>query len=127
MNKDYMVVTTVQTFRHRYVMHKDDLRKMNPSHNATDAELCEWAMDTVTLQECDEFSQIHLGEVITDTYECDEDEMLGFFDRDNDYLKGWSRDYKIEWVRKQLHKENEEENDIYTHGMTTPGDVEHDN
>lgn len=101
MTKDYVVVTTISQFRHRYVMHKDDLRKLG-ALDATDADLCDWAKDTVTMQECEEFSQEHLGEVIMDNYECTEDEMLTFFDRDNDYLQSWDRDYKIEWVRKQL-------------------------
>lgn len=101
-NNDYVVVTTVQTFRHRYVMHKDDLSKLNTDVEPTDKDLVDWALDTVTMEECEEFSQEHLGEQIVDHFECTEDEMLGFFDRDNNYLKGWSRDYKIEHVRKCL-------------------------
>ena len=105
MTKDYVVVTTISTFHHRFVMHKDDLRKMNADVNPTDKELADWAMDTVVMQECNEFSQKHLGEQIVDTYECDEDEMLTFFDRDNDYLSEWDRTAKIEWV-SQLIKLN---------------------
>lgn len=107
MTKDYVVVTTVQTFRHRYVMHKDDLRKLNADVEPTEKDLIDWAQDTVTMEECEEFSQLHLGEQICDVYTCDEDEMLTFFDRDNDYLSGWTRDYKIEWVRNQLKVKNE--------------------
>ena len=102
MTKDYVVVTTIQTFRHRYVMHKDDLRKLNADVEPTEADLIDWAQDTVTMEQCDEFSQLHLGEQISDVYTCDEDEMLTFFDRDNDYLSGWFRQYKIDWVRNQL-------------------------
>ena len=101
-DNDYIVVTCISTHRMRYVMHKDDLRKLNTDANPTDKELVDWAMDTVTMEECDEFSQMHLGEQIVDTYECTEDEMLGFFDRDNDYLSGWDRDYKIQHVRNCL-------------------------
>lgn len=102
MTEDYVVVTTISTFRCRFVMHKDDLRKMNTDIKPTDKDLADWAMDTVVMEECNEFSQKHLGEQIVDTYECDEDEMLTFFDRDNDYLSEWDRAAKIEWVRKQL-------------------------
>lgn len=102
--KDYVVVTTVQTFRHRYVMHKDDLRMLNTDIEATNKDLVEWALDTVTCEECVEFSQEHLGEQIVDHFECTEDEMLTFFDRDNDYLKDWDRDYKIQSVRNRLTK-----------------------
>lgn len=107
MTKDYVVVTTVQTFRHRYVMHKDDLRKLNADVEPTEKDLIDWAQDTVTMEECEEFSQLHLGEQICDVYTCDEDEMLTFFDRDNDYLSGWFRQYKIDWVRNQLKVKNE--------------------
>lgn len=102
MTRDYVVVTTISQFHHRYVMHKDDLQKLNDDVHATDADLWDWAMDTVTMEECEEFSQEHLGEVITDSYECTEEEMLTFFDRDNDYLKDWDRDEKIDHVRCQL-------------------------
>ena len=103
-DNDYIVVTCISTHRMRYVMHKDDLRKLNTDVTPTDKDLVDWALDTVTLEECEEFSQLHLGEQIVDHYECTEEEMLGFFDRDNDYLKGWSTDYKIEHVRDHVRR-----------------------
>lgn len=102
--REYIVVTTLSTFRHRYVMHRDDLRALNTEVEASDADLVDWAQDTVTCEECEEFSQLHIGEQIVDTYECTEDEMLTFFDRDNEYLSDWTREKKIEWVRKQLER-----------------------
>ena len=102
MTKDYVVVTAISTHRIRYVMHKDDLRKLNADVEPTSKDLVDWALDTVTMQECEEFSQEWLGEQIIDHFECNEDEMLTFFDRDNGYLQGWSTNYKIEWVRNQL-------------------------
>ena len=102
MTKDYVVVTAISSYRTRYVMHKDELQKMNTDVLLTDNQLGEWACDTVTMEQCEEFSQLWLGEQISDVYECDEDEMLTFFDRDNDYLSSWTRDYKIQWVRNLL-------------------------
>jgi hypothetical protein len=94
--KDYVVVTALSTFRMRYVMHKDDLQEMNP-------EMCvdpiEWAQDTFTMNECEEFSQEHMGEYIIDTAEMTEDDMLELFDKENEYLSKWRRDKKITWVR----------------------------
>tara|TARA_R110002073_G_scaffold32125_2_gene97649 strand:- start:2267 stop:2614 length:348 start_codon:yes stop_codon:yes gene_type:complete len=104
MTKDYVVVTTVSSFRHRYVMHKDDLRKLNSDVEPGDHKLNDWARDTVTCEECEDFSQKHLGEQIFDVYQCSEEDMLTFFDQDNDYLRGWERDQKIKWVRDTLHK-----------------------
>ena len=99
---DYVVVTAISSHRMRYVMHKDDLRNLNPGSNPTDDELIEWAQDTVTMIECEEFSQMHIGESIIDANTLTEDEMLELFNRDNDYLKDWSREYKIEFVRRLL-------------------------
>lgn len=103
--RDYVVVTAVSSFRIRYVMHKDDLRNLNPGSNPSDADLIDWAMDSVTMMECEEFSQMHISENIIDVNTLTEDEMLELFDKDNDYLQGWDREKKIEWVRKGLHKD----------------------
>lgn len=107
MTNDYVIVTCISTHRIRYAMHKDDLRKLNTDVEPTSKDLVDWALDTVTMQECDEFSQEWLGEQIIDHFECNEDEMLTFFDRDNAYLQSWTRDYKIDWVRNQLKVKNE--------------------
>lgn len=103
-DNDYIAVTAISTHRMRYVMHKDDLRKLNKDIEPTEKDLVDWALDTVTMQECEEFSQEWLGEQIVDHFECTEEEMLGFFDRDNDYLKDWDRDYKIQHVRKSIER-----------------------
>jgi hypothetical protein len=89
-------------------MHKDEIQKMNADVALTDNQLSEWACDTVTMEQCEEFSQHWLGEQISDVYECDEDEMLTFFDRDNHYLSIWSRDYKLKWVRNLLKEQDDE-------------------
>jgi len=99
MSKDYVVVTCISSYRMRYVMHKDDLQKMNPD---AEVDMVEWANNTVNMEECDEFSQEWMGEYIVDNNLISEEEMLELFDKDNDYLKDWTKDKKIEWVRKQL-------------------------
>lgn len=98
-NKDYVVVTTISQFRHRYVMHKDNLQKLNPD---APIKLIEWACDTVYSEEVEEISQHFLGELISDVTTMTEDEMLELFDQDNDHMRRWLRDYKIDWVRKRL-------------------------
>lgn len=97
---DYIIVTTIQTYRHRYVMHKEDLQSLNLSHQASEKDLIDWAQDTVTMEEVGEFSQFYLNEVITDVNVVNEDEMLNLFDRDNDYLISWDKETKLRWVRK---------------------------
>ena len=101
-DKDYVVVTAISSYRMRYVMHRDDLQKLNPD---LPVDSVEWANDTVTSEECDEFSQEYMGEYIVDTVEMNEDDMLDLFDKDNDYLSGWIKDQKIELVRKAIIKE----------------------
>ena len=101
-NKDYVVVTALSSYRMRYVMHRDDLQKINP--NVT-GQIVSWANDTVTMEECEEFSQEHMGEYIVDTVEMNEEDMLELFDKDNDYLSDWSKDQKIEWIRKTISGE----------------------
>ena len=100
MSKDYVVVTTISQFKHRYVMHKDDLQKLNPD---VDVKPIEWACDTVAAEDVEEFSQYCLGETIIDTTTMTEDEMLVLFDEDNEHLRDWTREYKIERVRKNLN------------------------
>lgn len=102
MNKfkqDYVVVTAITSYRMRYVMHRDDLQKLNPD---LPVDSVEWSNDTVSTEECEEFSQKHMGEYIVDTVEMNEDDMLDLFDKENDYLSKWTKDQKIKWVRAQI-------------------------
>jgi len=105
-NKDYVVVTTISSHRGRYVMHRDDLQKLNPS---VPVNAIEWANDTVNMNECEEFSQEYMGEYIVDTVEMNEEDMLVLFDKDNDYLCPWTKDKKVAMVRKSI---SDEENSV---------------
>lgn len=99
LDDNYVVVTTLSQFRIRYVMHVDDLQALNPDIPVTPIE---WAKETVTLEECEEFSQEHLGEVIIDSELLTENGMLKLFDADNDYLADWNKEQKVKWVRNNL-------------------------
>ena len=101
--KDYVVVTAISSYRMRYVMHRDDLQKLNFEVPVDPAE---WANDSVSLGECKEFSQKHMTETIVDSVEMNEDEMIDLFDLDNHYLSAWTRDQKIELVRGALEKKS---------------------
>ena len=48
------------------------------------------AKDTVTMNEAEEFSQMHIDEMITSTREIDDAEYLRVFNEDNDYLREWT-------------------------------------
>ena len=98
-NKDYVVVTTISSHRIRYVMHRDDLQNLN---KLDPLDAIDWANDTVTMEECEEFSQEHMGEYIIDTVEMNEEKVLALFDKDNDYLREWTKDQKLQWIRKSI-------------------------
>lgn len=105
MENKYVLVETISTFRHRYMLRFDELQKLNEEIELNDINAIEWANDTITCEEAEEFSQLHVGELITDTRIIDgDDAMIEMFDRDNDYLREWSRDQKIEYVRKSIQK-----------------------
>jgi hypothetical protein len=94
MNK-YVLVTAISTHRMRYCIPLDDLQKMNedmPVHPA-------WACDSVIMNEVNEFSQDHIGELIVDYNVLTEDEILEQFDKDNNYLITWTKEKKLEHIR----------------------------
>lgn len=80
------MVEAITMYRMRYVVECDEV-----SH----------AADTVTMNEMqDEFSQLHLGEIITSTREISREEYLKLFNEDNDYLRGWTDEEKFKLVHK---------------------------
>ena len=93
MKKELVMVECISTFRMRYVVEVPAGKK-------------EWAMDTVTMNEAQEFSQEHIGEQIVSHRVIDEAEYLRIFDEDNSYLASWDNDKKFEFI--QRHKEPEE-------------------
>lgn len=82
-NKEWVLVETVQMFRHRYMVQVPEGKS-------------EWALDTVTCEEAKEFSQEHLGETIVSHRVIGADEALELCDKDNDYCKVWSTEKKLE-------------------------------
>tara|TARA_R100000951_G_scaffold104975_1_gene98476 strand:+ start:451 stop:720 length:270 start_codon:yes stop_codon:yes gene_type:complete len=87
----------------RYAISMEELQKKNTA-SVVDPE---WALDCVTCEEVEEFSQLYLGEQIIEHKVVDEEELLRIFDKDNDYLKDWSSDFKIEHIRKSLDMDKE--------------------
>jgi hypothetical protein len=94
VEKEWVLVECISTFRHRYVVQV-------PQGKA------EWALDTVSMNEAKEFSQLHLGETIVSHRVVTEDEALTICDVDNDYLTSWTSEQKI----KNLFTSEEDLND----------------
>lgn len=83
-DKNLVLVESILTYRIRHVIEQ----------NKTDDP--KWAMDTVTMGEADEFSQLHLGDQIISHRIISEDECYKMFKEDNDYL----RDISFERMRE---------------------------
>jgi hypothetical protein len=78
----WVMVEALQTFRMRYMV---QVPATNP----------EWALDTVTCQEAKEFSQEALPEIISSHRVMTEEEALDLCDKDNSYVKSWTKEQKI--------------------------------
>jgi hypothetical protein len=95
--KNYLVETVV-TYRMRYVV------KAKDSTHAT---------DEVVMNENDpefkEFSQLYLGSHVSSVRELSDEDVLKVCDEDNDYVKNWSDEKKIEvFVNVIDYKEDNE-------------------
>ena len=86
----YVLVDAISMFRQRYAIAVPD--------ELSDEKAREWAMDTVTCEDAEEFSQLHLGETISSTRILSEEDLLRQFDEDNDYLQNWSDEQKLRCV-----------------------------
>lgn len=91
---ELVLVECVSTFRMRYMVEV-------PKGKA------EWALDTVTMNEAEEFSQEHLGEQIVSHRVVTEDEAITLCDVDNHYCSTWTREKKLETFVTEWKEENE--------------------
>lgn len=87
----YVLVEAISQFRQRYVIEVPD----NHNDGEYPCTATQWAEDTVTSEEMQEFSQLWLGETITSSREVTQEEILKLCDIDNDYCKTWSDEQKL--------------------------------
>lgn len=78
-DKEWVLVECISTFRHRYLVQVPQGKE-------------EYALDTVTMNQAKEFSQLHLGETIVSHRVVSVDEAIAQAYEDNDYLSAWSED-----------------------------------
>jgi hypothetical protein len=79
---EFVLVEAVSTFRMRYMVEV-------PVGKA------DWALDTVVMNEAEEFSQEHLGEHIVSHRVISKEDALALCDADNDYTKTWNDEKKM--------------------------------
>ena len=80
---EWVLVEALSQFRERYMVEV-------PKGKAA------WALDTVTLNQAQEFSQEHLGEVIVSHRVVSFDEAMKLCDKDNHYCSAWSDEKKVD-------------------------------
>jgi len=99
-NEKYVVMTTVSSFRIRYVVPMSQLSKLNEELPVDP----KWALDGVTCEDYKEFSQEHIGETIADWTIENEEQILQRFDRENDYLAEWTKKQKLDMIYHNTRK-----------------------
>jgi hypothetical protein len=83
------IVETISTFRHTYYV------KARCAVHAMDEIVCQlgnWDEKFI------EGSQNHVGEDIASVMEVDEDTFVKIFDTENDYMRNWTRERKLERI-----------------------------
>ena len=90
----YVVVTAVQQYRTRYCIPLSELQNENPDVPVDPL----WALDAVTCNDVKEFSQLDMGENIVDHCIMSETEILELWDKDNDYLREWPTNQKLNHI-----------------------------
>lgn len=88
MKKQYTMIETISMFRMRYVVEI-------PKEYETAEARREYVESRINTEQFDEFSQKHLGEIITSTRELDEADVLEICDADNPYAKSWPDSQKL--------------------------------
>jgi hypothetical protein len=85
-----VLVECISQFRQRYVVEVpigvDDFGN----------DKANWALDTVTMEEAQEFSQEHLGETIVSHRVVTPEEVLKLCDKDNAYCSSWTDEHKMD-------------------------------
>jgi len=88
----FVLVDCISQYRMRYIIEVPD--NHNEQEYPCSAE--QWALDTVTAEEMQEFSQLYLGETIVSSREITKEEIVPLCDIDNEYCKSWDDDKKVE-------------------------------
>ena len=99
-----VLVETVLSYRMRYVVEAPE-------------DHPEYALDTVSMEDAKEFSQLYLGEHISSHRVVSEEEAIKICDQDNDYLKSWTTEQKLNsfvtTMEDQGYKDEDEEIDQF--------------
>ena len=84
------LVETISMYRMRYAVEAE----------SADAAKAYVSDDVAGIYLLDEFSQLHLSEIVSSCRDISTEEYLRVFDEDNNYLKDWTDDQKLTFVNK---------------------------
>jgi len=88
--KQWVLVECVSQFRQRYMV------EVPVGTDQFGKDKSEWALDTVTMNEANEFSQEHLGETIVSHRVISLADALVLCDKDNAYVAEWTEEQKLD-------------------------------
>lgn len=91
---DYVIVTTVSTFTHKYVVPKSVIEDRTGSSEL----ILEKAKSLVMHEEVTELSQDWLGQYVVDSRFISFEEISDLMDQNNPYIKGWTAQQKKDYV-----------------------------
>lgn len=86
---ELVLVECIQQYRMRYVIEVPKGKEL-------------WALDTVVMEEVDEFSQLSLGETIVSHRVVTKEEVLNLCDIDNEYCQSWTDEKKLDVFTKRI-------------------------
>lgn len=85
--KKLVMIETVSMHRTRYVVQADSVEDAVNEFE-----------DNLESGDFKEFSQLHIGENLMNSFEISDADYIKEFDRDNEYLQSWSDDVKRRYI-----------------------------
>lgn len=94
MSDNYVIITTLSHFKLKYAIPQKDFDALGFNEPIDPEKL----IALVSSGRVREFSQAHLGEVLSDVSVYTEEDALTIFDIDNAYLSEWSKEQKLKYL-----------------------------
>lgn len=96
MSNEYVIITMLTHFKSKFAIPRAEFEALNLSEPLDQSDLLTLINNTPVK----EFSQTHLGDVVGDVSLYTEEDVLTIFDVDNQYLSGWTKEKKLDWINK---------------------------
>jgi hypothetical protein len=94
MSENYVFITTLSHFKLKYAIPQSAFDSLGFKEPIDTNEL----LSLINSGRFKEFSQAHLGEVLSDVSVYTEEDALTIFDIDNTYLSEWPKDKKLNYL-----------------------------